>query len=1031
MTETIIEAIIKLLAILTIKDRVELSNNADQSVRAYLYENFNKELSDEYLEYYNNHIQLYSSELIPFYKKGNIEDSPLISEICDGISSDNALFDRVLIFIQLLEFIKKEGSIVSSRVELIDYISSKLKIDPSEYSDIKGFVLFGIDNILNKDKLCIIDGNENADFGNIKHIYNKNQVITITVLRIASSNMLIFKYTGSRNLYLNGHKVQLNRTYVLASGSVLKTSRIRPIYYSRVLSEFTDLKGQPKIIFCAKKIEYKFKDNNYGVHPFSFCGESGQLVGIIGGSGTGKSTLLNVLNGNLKLNNGKISLNGYDLHEDNEKLKGLIGYVPQDDMLIEELTVFENLYYNARLCFDNLSEEKILESINHALVDFDLYDVKDFKVGSPVRKIISGGQRKRLNIALEMLREPSILFVDEPTSGLSSMDSEKVMHLLKRQTFKGKLVFIVIHQPSSDIYKLFDRVIIMDRGGYVIFNGNPVDAITYFKKHANFINAHEGECLSCGTIKTEQPLRIIEARKVNPYGRFERERRIKPEEWYNMYITKYDDSMETGMHKYSVKKRILPASNFKIPGYLKQFKLYTIRDMLSKYANKQYLIITLLEAPLLAIVLSIFTRYKAGTVDDPSAYIFSQNVNIPAYFFMSIIVALFLGLIQSAEEIYKERRLLKRESFLNLSRYSFLGSKIAILFMLSAIQMAVYTVIGNAILGIKDMNFYFWLILFSTACFANVLGLNLSSGLNSVIAIYILIPLLLIPQLLFSGAVVDFKKMPDFRKQNIYTPIIGDIMISRWAYEGLLVYQYTNNRYNKHVFPIEFERQQFIYINQYLIPELKNRVRNLNYLDETEKSRTLEIIAYETKSIITYFEKPDSIKHLDEITQILANYNNYSEDNLIDELLGKLDEINLVTKAIFTEKNKRKERILNELIDYYESESEFIAIKQNHYNKRLAENVELPFELHKIVEFKNRLYRNDKPIYTKTINKIGRAHFYAPFKLLGKQIILTQIFNFIIIWIQILLLVVLLYYDILRRGINLFTKASKQVRLKF
>ncbi len=110
-----------------------------------------------------------------------------------------------------------------------------------------------------------------------------------------------------------------------------------------------------------------------------------------------------------------------------------------------------------------------------------LYEAKDLKVGSPLEKTISGGQRKRLNIALELIREPSVLFVDEPTSGLSSRDSENIMDLLKELALKGKVIFVVIHQPSSDIFKMFDKLLILDLGGRPIYYGNPVDGVLYFK----------------------------------------------------------------------------------------------------------------------------------------------------------------------------------------------------------------------------------------------------------------------------------------------------------------------------------------------------------------------------------------------------------------------------------------------------------------------------------------------------------------------------------------------------------------------
>jgi ABC-type multidrug transport system ATPase subunit len=138
--------------------------------------------------------------------------------------------------------------------------------------------------------------------------------------------------------------------------------------------------------------------------------------------------------------------------------------------------------------------------------------VKDLRVGSPLDKMISGGQRKRLNIALELIREPGVLFVDEPTSGLSSRDSEIIIDLLKTLALKGKVVFVVIHQPSSDIFKVFDKLLILDKGGYPIYLGNPVDGVSHFKNAVNYLNPNESECILCGNVNPEQIFNIIETR---------------------------------------------------------------------------------------------------------------------------------------------------------------------------------------------------------------------------------------------------------------------------------------------------------------------------------------------------------------------------------------------------------------------------------------------------------------------------------------------------------------------------------------
>ena len=170
---------------------------------------------------------------------------------------------------------------------------------------------------------------------------------------------------------------------------------------------------------------------------------------------------------------------------------------------------------------------------------------------------------------------------------------------------------------------------------------------------------------------------------------------------------------------------------------------------------------------------------------------------------------MFLGLIISSEEILKDRKILKRESFLNLSWFSYINSKIILMFMISAIQTISFTLVGNSILGIKGMTFQYWLVLFTTSCCANIIGLNLSSALNSVITIYILIPFIIIPQLLFSGVLVKYDKLHiNSRASNEYVPFIGEMMPARWSFEALAVEQFKNNRYEKLFFPYDMEISQ-------------------------------------------------------------------------------------------------------------------------------------------------------------------------------------------------------------------------------
>lgn len=568
----------------------------------------------------------------------------------------------------------------------------------------------------------------------------------------------------------------------------------------------------------------------------------------MGASGAGKTTLLNVLAGIETPSSGTVKINGVDIFQEKEKVKGVIGYISQDDILIEDLTVFENLYYNAKLCFKDSSEEEIVTRVENTLTNLGLLHIKHLKVGNVLNKKISGGQRKRLNIALELIREPAVMFVDEPTSGLSSRDSENVIDLLKELSLKGKIIFVVIHQPSSDIYKKFDKMFLMDTGGYPIFNGPPVEAVTYFKTASNQINSDKGQCSECGNVNPEQIFDIVEAKVVNEYGKLTDQRKVTPTEWRKAYdesssFVKEDDVQEE------------PPNSLSIPNRIKQAVIYTTRDLKSKFSNTQYLIINLLEAPLLAALLAFIIRYKDSEAE---SYVFMENENIPAYILMSIVVALFMGLTVSAEEIIKDQKILRREQFLNLSRFSYLMSKVGILFTLSAFQTFLFVLVANLILDIDGMLFTYWAVLFSISCFANILGLNISASFSSAITVYILIPLLLIPQMILSGAMFSFDNLNSLITNKNKTPIISDMMASRWAYEAITVNQFKNNEYEAPLFKLNQKKSELNFVKSYTIPKLRNILQT--ELDE-QKGTKLKVIHNELSKFNTNYPKIFSEKY--------------------------------------------------------------------------------------------------------------------------------------------------------------------------
>ncbi|MBN2166548.1 MAG: ATP-binding cassette domain-containing protein [Marinilabiliaceae bacterium] len=1027
MSESLLEALMQLFALLSDLIKEKNVGSIRSLVEFFLSKYYNKEFIDLYLKRFDFHLNRYQNDNSPHSQeeldKENAKRYLKILDICRYVNSEMEEEPRVILVGLLLNFLKSNDDTSDDALSFVGIVARELQINETDFQNILNFIIRQPLSVNDKSALLLIDGKKDPAIKKIKHIYNERQQVSVWVLHVKSTNTFFFRYNGSRNLYMNGNKMEQERTYVFNAGSIIKTSLMPPVYYGTIAEKFIRSEDKNRIIYRAIDIEYRFNANQIGIHKFSFTGRSGQLVAVMGGSGTGKSTLLNTLNGNFKLSNGSITINGYNLHNDEEleHLQGVIGFVPQDDMLIEELTVFENLYYSAKLCFSHFNHQEIVDIVEKALINFDLVEARDLVVGNPLKKILSGGQRKRLNIALELIREPSILFVDEPTSGLSSMDSEKVIVLLKRQTLKGKLVIINIHQPASDLYKLIDKLLIIDKGGHIIYNGNPMDAIEYFKKQANYVNAEERECFACGNVKTEQPLRIIEARIVGPNGKPIRKRKVTPQEWYSLYIENFENKFEWKSKGVYQKKEKLPSNLYNIPGRIKQFKTFVMRDAIAKFKDKQYLIINLLEAPALALILSFFTKYIAGTTNNTNAYIFSKNENLLAYLFMSVVVALFLGLNVSAEEIIKDKKLLKREKFLNLSRFSYLNSKVVILFTISAIQTLAFVFIGNSILEIKGLTFSYWGILFSTACFANILGLNISSGLNSAVSIYILIPLILVPQLLFSGVIVNFDKLHKKIASEEYVPIIGDLMASRWAFEALAVNQYINNKFEAEIYQYDKGMSQTTFYASSLIPELINVNNwcksNLEENDTLSLINNIEIIKTELDRISVDLKNTTSHLHY--------NFDNYyikMHNDLMKLLFQLKRELNEQYKYFRTKKDEKLQQIAQTL----GGQEKLIQFKETYYNNALANALLRKDELKQIHFTGSRFVQKRHPVYNTPISNYGRAHFYAPVKKILGLLIPTPIFNMIVLWLSTGLFYVTLYYDLLKKLISIIEKFRLQ-----
>ena len=887
MSERILKALMQLFAIIA---RPESNKEERRTVvGTFLKQQLNTELVNEYLLIFDKYYDEYQKKQSGKKKRKTIALSSVkVLKICTEINGELSLKQKIVVVVRLLEFIKADfDEITDQELEFVETVSDTFNIPNDEFIRLKAFVLYSFEKTPNSTRILQIDNNQNFKHEKVKHIYQENLSGQIRVFNMTIAHMYLFRYLGDNELYLNSQPIHADKVYAINPGYAIRSSKIKPIYYGDIISAFYSDENQSRLVFEAKNIDYTFKGGKKGLNNISFVQESGHLVGIMGASGAGKSTLLNVLNGSNTPSNGEVLINGINIHTESEKIEGLIGHVSQDDLLIEELTVFQNLYYNTKLCYDNLSEFQINRLVLKTLQNLGLLEIKDMKVGSPLNKKISGGQRKRLNIALELIREPSVLFLDEPTSGLSSRDSENIMDLLKELTLKGKLVFVVIHQPSSDIFKLFDSLLILDTGGYLIYDGDPVDSISYFKSQTAQANWSESECPTCGNVNPEQIFNIVESHVFDEYGRQTFTRKITPEEWaenYRKYIEK---------NKKEEAKKIpdrLPKILFKTPNKFKQFKVFTIRDVLSKFSNKQYLFINLLEAPVLGFFLAFIIRYYSVDALREVGYTYSENSNIPVYIFMAVIVAVFMGLTVSAEEIIKDRLILRREKFLNLSWGSYLFSKAIILLVISAVQSLTFVLIGNYVLEIKGMYWQYWLVVFSIWFLANIFGLNISNSFKTSVTVYILIPFLVIPNIILSGIIVKYDKLnPDISSPNSI-PFYGEIIPARWAYEALATYQFINNKYERKFYSYDKIINTSNYKKDYWLTTLKNKLNTVRRnIDKKEKRNEiindLELLRNEIKKEVTKNKKRFNFNNYDLLYIDKFNSEAYSK---VNELFKKI-----------------------------------------------------------------------------------------------------------------------------------------------
>jgi ABC-type multidrug transport system ATPase subunit len=1025
MSESILKALMRLFAMIAASK--EKSEDSTLSVvESFLRHEVSQRLVDEYIKFYKeNYNQLLEKQATAKQQQKFVASvSTKILVICEAVNKELVQYQKVLVLVRLLEFIKSDNpqGINPLERECVETVAQKFNVPKEEYDLLCEYVFMTKNAIPDSENILVINSDYGFQHDRIKHIYSESLSGQIIVLALKSVNMYLLVIQDENELTMNSQVLNPGRVHILSAGSSIRSGKIKPVYYSDIISTYNYDKIKSRIVFEVDKLEYKFSNGDTGLHSMSFIEKSGNLVGIMGASGAGKTTLLNVLNGNRKPSKGQVLVNGIDLHTNGGELSGLIGYVSQDDLLIEELTVFQNLYYAAKQSFDNYSQFKIYRTVLKLLKSLGLYEIRNMTVGTVSNKYISGGQRKRLNIALELIREPSILFLDEPTSGLSSRDSENIMDLLKDLTIKGKLVFVVIHQPSSDIFKMLDNLILLDNGGYLIYSGDPVEAVTYFKTTVRQANSGDPQCPECGNVNPEQIFNIVESKVIDEFGNVTEQRKITPKEWNELHIKELSKQK-----KHYVLVKHLPEVNFKIPNFWRQFKIFLKRDLLSKFTNSQYILINMLESPLIALILSFIIKFR--NIGKDSSYTLLDNCNLPVYMFISVIVAVFVGLTVSAQEIIKDKLIRRREAFMNLSKGAYLSSKVAILLLISAYQSLMFVMIGNAVLEIHGMFLKYWIMLFAVWVNANMLGLNISDGFKSTVTIYISIPFLIIPQIALSGVLIGFDKLNPSISSPGNVPWYGDMLVARWAFEGLAVEQFKNNEYEKGLYEYEKRMQNSLIKKDFWLKTLENKLDFCkNNLKESSKAETVDSDFLTLRNELT--------KEIYENQNIIADFDvsELSRETATDRVFRKAAEYFTALRSYYISEYRAASADKDAFVTLMQSNPEkketYLGLKRCFFNESLADFVTSKRETQRIVEYENRLYQKVNPIYLDPENVFLDAHFYAPRKRLFNHYIETFWVNIFVIWIQSAGFYACLYYGLLRRVLKYFSGAMINYAVK-
>ena len=478
-----------------------------------------------------------------------------------------------------------------------------------------------------------------------------------------------------------------------------------------------------------------------------------EMACILGPSGSGKSTLLAMLAGQTAPSYGRIFYNNERLSPDSGNLRRHIAYIPREDILDEAMSVSEHIYQASVIRRPKLKHSDRMRRVLAVLNFVGVSHLAQRRVGRASERRISDGERTRVNLGLDLTGTAEVFLIDEPISGLSSIDSERVIDTLEDMA-QERILLCTLHRPAGSLLARFKKVMVLDRFGQMAFWGSPKEMQRYFQTAARELKLNiSHEATAAGG--ADYVFEVLEAPSKRLSGHRSQKDKIWQDRYENYSFRQRLQNSEI-TPQLEEEKPIPKLPHRSLIELWRHFIIWIARTLLARVRSRLGLYTMLLEGPLLALLIG--GTLRAASERD---YTFYKALHINEYLFLSLVLAMFFGLTDAACEILRDRPLLRRESNYKIFVPGYLLSKVLVLTGIAATQCALYLLVSNWILEIYSMYWIHLAVMVLTAFVGISISLMVSAFARSERMALNIVPLVLVPQILLAGAVIKFEQMND------------------------------------------------------------------------------------------------------------------------------------------------------------------------------------------------------------------------------------------------------------------------------